>query len=81
MITEPLESTITVSQLLRTLERSDAQCITIFRNGTGHFVMGFKSPAFQSLPELSKFVDDVTSRPPVAIQTSETTSTQTANAS
>jgi hypothetical protein len=76
-----LESTITVSQLLRTLERADAQCITIFRDGTGHIVMARHSaPAFHSLPELSRFVDEVTSRPPVAVP-SGLSSTQTANAS
>lgn len=59
-----LESTVTISQLLRTMEKTDSQSVTLFRNGTGHFVMGrFSAPAFQSLPELSKFVDAINSRP------------------
>lgn len=72
-----------VSQLLRTLERTDSQCITIFRDGTGHFVMAQHSaPRFHSLPELSRFVDQITTRP-VAAEVTRLTNppTQTANAS
>ena len=61
---QPLESTVTVSQLLRTMEKTDSQSVTLFRNGSGHFVMGrFSAPAFHSLPELSKFVDEIAARP------------------
>jgi hypothetical protein len=74
---------VTVSQLLRTLEGSNAQCITIFRDGSGHFVMAQHSaPRFHSLPELSRFVDQITARP-VAAEVTRLTNppTQTANAS
>jgi hypothetical protein len=63
-MSQSLESTVTIS---RTMERSEAQCITIFRDGSGHFVMSrFSAPRFHSLPELSKFVEEVAARPPIA---------------
>ena len=79
---------VTVAQLLRTMERTDSQSITLFRNGSGHFVMGrFSAPAFQSLPDLSKFVEAINARPSIpSIQSIGSSApaeaaTQTANAS
>ena len=65
------------------MEPTDAQCVTLFRDGTGHFVMDSGSPRFHSLPELSRFVGEIAARAVVAVAADLTrlTTTQTANAS
>jgi hypothetical protein len=65
------------------MERTDPQCVALFRDGTVHFVMGSGSPRFHSLPELSRFVGEIAARPVVAVAADVTqlTPTQTANAS
>ena len=64
------------------MKRTDAQCVTLFRDGTG-FVMDSGSPRFHSLPELSRFVGEIAARAVVAVAADVTrlTTTQTANAS
>jgi hypothetical protein len=68
--------------IIDAMERTDPQCVTLFRDGTGRFVMDSGSPRFHSLPELSRFVGEIAARAVVAVaDVTRLTTTQTANAS